>query len=116
MDRKARIREYREACRPAGVYRIRNTTSGRWLLGSSADVPSMLNRHRAQMRLGAHRNRALQHDWNTLGADSFVFETLDLLEPKEDPGYDPAEELAVLEAMWRERLGAGESGSDYGAK
>ena len=88
-----------------GVYRVRNVRDGRSLVGSSVDLPSILNRERAQLRLGAHRNAALQRDWNALGPDAFAFEVLDTLTPPEGkPGYDPADDLRVLEAMWLERL------------
>ena len=50
MDRKTLIREYKESRRPMGVYRVLNTTNGRALVGVSVDLPSMLNRQRAQLR------------------------------------------------------------------
>jgi len=104
VDRKALVREYKESRRPMGVYRIRNLASGRALIGTSTDLPSILNRHRAQLRLNAHPGRALQADWNEFGADAFAFEVLDTLQPPEDMSYDPSEDLRVLEALWRERL------------
>lgn len=106
-DRRALIRAYKEARRPMGVYRVHNTRDDRSLVGRSVDVPSALNRERAQLRLGAHRNAALQRDWNALGADAFAFEILDTIEPpKDQPEYDPADDLRLLEAMWIDRLGA----------
>lgn len=105
MNRKELIRAYKETRRPMGVYRIRNTSDGRSLVGQSRDLPSILNRERAQLRLGVHRNTALQRDWNGLGADAFVFEVLDTITPPEDkPDYDPTMDLRVLEALWLERL------------
>ncbi len=107
MDRRKAIREYKESRRPAGVYRVRNLRSGRMLLGSSVDLPSILNRHRAVLRLGGHLDHELQRDWNELGADAFDFEVLDTLELSDDPAYDPRDDLRVLEQLWREKL-AGE--------
>jgi len=104
MDRKRLIREYKETPRPMGVYRVRNTLNGRALIGTSRDVPSMLNRIRTQLKLGMHPHRQLQADWNTLGPESFAFEVLDTISPKDEPGWDPAEDLRVLETMWLERL------------
>ena len=104
MDRKARLREYKETPRPMGVYRVRNTTNGKSLVGSSINLPAMLNRHRAQLQMGSHRNRALQQDWNELGPDVFEFEVLDLLKPSEEAGYDPSDDLRVLEQLWLEKL------------
>jgi len=104
MDRKALIRKYKETPRPMGVYRVRNTTNGKALVGTSRDLTAVLNRHRAQLRLNAHRNRAMQNDWNEMGPDAFEFETLDTLSPNEKPDYDPTDDLRLLEAMWREKL------------
>jgi hypothetical protein len=88
-----------------GIYRVRNIRDGRSLVGRSVDLPARLNRERAQLRLGAHRNAALQHDWNVLGPDAFAFEVLDTLTTPEDkPDYDPTDDLRVLEALWLERL------------
>jgi hypothetical protein len=104
VDRKARIREYKESFRPMGVFLVRNRESGRVLLGATADLPAMLNRQRFQLESGGHPDKELQRDWNELGADAFDFEVADTLEPPEEPGYDPAEDLKVLERMWAEKL------------
>ncbi len=102
--RKAAIRAYKEGARPMGVYRVRNVSSGRSLIGASKDLPAMLNRQRAQLRGGAHPNRSLLGDWNGLGAAAFAFEVLDTLEPREEAGYDPADDLRALLELWREKL------------
>jgi hypothetical protein len=104
MDRKAKLREYKDRRPTMGVFQVRNTTNGRVLIGASTDVPAMLNRQRAQLRLGAHPNRELQADWRALGADAFAFEVLDTLAPPDTPGYDPRADLEVLESMWLERV------------
>ncbi len=104
MNRKEQIRKYKETPRPMGVFCIRNVAAGRAFVGSSVDVPSMLNRQRFQLEHGSHSNRQLQSDWKTFGADAFRFETLDLLEPSKEPGSDPADDLRTLEAMWRETI------------
>jgi hypothetical protein len=73
-------------------------------VGTSLNLPAILNRHRAQLSMGGHVNAALQSDWNRLGADAFAFEVLDTLEPKDTPGYDPTDDLRVLEGLWLDRL------------
>jgi len=87
-----------------GLFRILNTANGKQLIGSAADVPAMLNRQRAQLRLGAHPNAQLQADWSAFGPDAFVFETLDLLTLPDDVSYDPTGDLDVLQALWLEKL------------
>ena len=104
VDRKARIREYKETPRPAGVFRVVNTASGRALVGSTVDLPGMLNRQRFQLECGSHADSDLQRDWDDLGPDAFTFEVLDELDLGDEPAQDVADELAVLKQMWIERL------------
>jgi hypothetical protein len=104
MDRKALIRQYKETARPMGVFRVRHTTNGKSFVGSSVDLPAMLNRQQAQLRFGSHPNRALQKDWNELGGEAFAFEILDTLKAKDEPGYNPTADLRLLEELWLEKL------------
>jgi hypothetical protein len=90
-DRKALRREY-------------NTANGKVLVLSGHDIPALLNRHRAQLRLGLHRNVELQQDWTTAGEQAFAFEVIDTLVPQDTPSRDPAQDLAVLEQLWLEKL------------
>jgi hypothetical protein len=87
-----------------GVYRVHNTVTGHALVAASRDLPSILNRHRAQLRMGAHPSRALQADWDAHGPASFAFEVLDTLTPPDTPDYDPIPDLVVLEDLWLEKL------------
>jgi hypothetical protein len=104
MDKKALRREYKENARPMGIYQVRNTVNGKVLIGTSVDLPSILNRQRGELRLGGHRNRALQQDWNEHGAEAFEFEILDTLPPSDRPSYDPSGDLKALEELWLEKL------------
>ena len=109
-DRKAKIREYKETHQPMGVYRILNKVNGKSLIGSSVNLPAMLNRCRAQLGFGSHPNRILQQEWREYGPEAFEFEALETLDPSDDPAYDPAADLCVLEELWLEKL------SPYGDK
>ena len=104
MDRKALIRDYKESRRPMGVFRVRNTVTGKCLVGTSVNLPGMLNRQRSQLEMAGHPNRELQKDWNELGPDAFVFEVLDTLAPREQPDYDPSDDLRALEQLWLDKL------------
>ncbi|HEU0184110.1 MAG TPA: GIY-YIG nuclease family protein, partial [Blastocatellia bacterium] len=70
-------------------------------IGSALDLPGVFNRHKFQLKMGNHPNRALQADWNEFGAEGFAFEILDELTPKD--GRDYREELAFLEELWLEK-------------
>ena len=102
--RRELIRAYKETPRAFGVYRVRNTANGRSLVGASRDLRARLNRHQAELSLGIHPNKALLNDWKEFGKDAFEFEMLDTLEPSDKPGYDPKEDLEVLEALWLDKL------------
>lgn len=105
IDRKSLTREYKETPREAGVFRVRNRESGKALVGSSPDLPGMLNRQRFQLELGSHADKELQADWNALGSDSFEFDVLDRLEPRDDAAaVSQKEELEALAVMWSEKL------------
>lgn len=104
MDRKALIRAYKETPRPMGAYRVRNTVSGKTLVGVYRNLDAILNRHRAQLRLGVHPVRQLQEDWNALGEDAFAFEVLEVLKPSDQPDYDPTSDLRLLEEIWLDQL------------
>lgn len=108
MDRKALIRQYKQTPRPAGVFAVINNTTGKRLIGSSPDLPGMLNRQRFQLEMGSHPDSELQGDWNELGPGAFEFVVLDELEPSDDPGSNLSEDLATVHAMWLERLGESE--------
>jgi hypothetical protein len=104
QDRKALRREYKNTPRTAGIGGVRNMANGKVLLLAGRDIPALLNRHRAQLRLGVHRNLELQRDWKALGEQGFVFEVVDTLTPKDAPGYDPSDDLRALEQLWLEKL------------
>lgn len=106
VDRKAATREYRDTPREAGVYSITNRSTGVVFLGSSVDVPSMLNRARFQLEMGSWPAREVQADWESMGPDVFEFAVTDLIDRSDDPARDVTEDVAELEAMWRERLTA----------
>lgn len=97
-------RQYQETARKMGICRIFNKASGKSLVESSCDVEARLNRHLAEVRMGTHLNRALQNDWNKFGAETFVFECVDILEPPDDPDYNPEDDLGELLALWLEKL------------
>lgn len=104
-------REYKERKKPAGVFMIKNIVNGRVLLGSSLNLEGPLNAHKFTLQIGAHRNPALQKDWNEFGPDAFVFEILEVVKVTDDPNFDIKDELTLLEQIWIEKL---EPFSDHG--
>lgn len=102
MNKKDLKREYLETKQPMGIFQIRNLENGKVFIGSSLNLPGIINRHRFALESGGHQSKQLQADWNELGADNFAFEIMEELEPR--PNLDDRKELAFLEDLWLEKL------------
>jgi len=104
MDRSEAKKYYKQQKRPMGVYRIRNTRSGKSYVGYSTDLQARINRQKTELKFGSHRNKGLLDEWKAFGESTFEFEVLDELEHEENSNADPAEELRVLSDLWMRRL------------
>jgi group I intron endonuclease len=109
MDRSEVKKEYKQAKRPMGVYRIRNTQNRKSYVGYSIDLQARINRQKAELKIGNHRNLELLGEWKSYGESSFEFEVLDELELDENSKTDPMEELRILSEMWVRKLEKAES-------
>ena len=116
-DVKELKRQYKEAPREAGVFRITNTANGKIYLGSSLNLHGPLNKHRFVLSIGSHINKALQADWNRFGADAFAFEIVENVKPSDNPAFNVEDELELLEQIWIEKEEPfGERGYNEGKK
>ena len=79
MDKKEIRRQYKETVQPMGIYQLRNTVNGKIFIGSSKNLKAKENSFQFQTKLGAHVSSELQNDYNTIGADKFLFVILDQL-------------------------------------
>ena len=105
-------RAYKERRVPMGVLVIRHRASGRFLLHAALDLQAGLNRLQVELTPSTNPNRALLADWQADGRGGFEIRAVDELAPKDEPGWDPREELEALKALWQERLIA-EGGTPY---
>jgi hypothetical protein len=104
-DRKKNlIRQYKEREVPAGIFQVKNVSTGMVFLGSSLNIDGSLNRHRFQLSAGMHPVQSLQRDWNTYGPEKFLFEVLETVKRTDDPDFNLEEELTLLEQIWIEKL------------
>lgn len=104
MDKSMMKKAYKEAKRAMGVYGIKNARNDKAYIGFGLDLAAKLNRHKAELRFGTHRNKELQNAWNLFGERALGFEVLDVLAPKENPKTDPDEELPTLLEVWSQKL------------
>lgn len=104
MNRKEKIKAYKQSIQPMGIYQIKNKANGKIFLGSSKNLKGILNRVRFQLKNNSYTNKDLQKDFNVFGETNFSFDILDYLEPKEDTQGDYTKELKTLESMWLEKI------------
>ncbi len=103
--KKELINEYKQQKQPMGVFRIRNTVTGKIFVGSTMNLAAMWNRLRLQLDTGSHPIADLQNDWKQLGEQAFKYETVSELEHKEtEATADYQAELKLLEKMCIEEL------------
>lgn len=102
--RKELQREYTQRAKPAGVFQIKNTANGKLLLGSSLNLEGPLNSHKFMLKMGNHRNKDLQKEWNIYGPDKFIFEVLEVVKVTESVNFNLNDELTLLEQIWLETL------------
>ncbi|MFC1863739.1 GIY-YIG nuclease family protein [Thermodesulfobacteriota bacterium] len=72
MDKSALKKAYKQTDRPMGVYRIRSTQNKIVYIGYSTDIQAKINRHKAELKFGSHRNRELRKTWNSLGESDAI--------------------------------------------
>lgn len=103
-DRKKVLKkQYQEMDIEAGIYQIRNTSNNKVFVGSTRNLKT-LNGKAFQLNNNAFLNRRLQEDWIICGAQSFVFEILEVLEKKTEGYFDEKSELKKLEEKWISQL------------
>ena len=64
----------------SGIYKITNTITGDFYIGSSKDVKQRWNEHKCQSRWKRYSNSQLYLDMNKYGLDNFEFQVLEVVE------------------------------------
>ncbi len=97
-------RALKEVLPPMGVYIIRDSEHNTIYLGSNKNMRAIFNRHRMELETHIHTIKELQEAYDKRGYDAITFEVLDMLEPKEEKGYDYTEDIKTLEELWCNKL------------
>ena len=61
-----------------GIYKITNTITNKFYIGSSININRRFTDHKKQLRCNKHKNQHLQNAWNEHGEDNFKFEIIEL--------------------------------------
>ncbi|MBI4853466.1 MAG: GIY-YIG nuclease family protein [Acidobacteria bacterium] len=95
-------KDYQQQEIQMGIYQIRNTINGKIYIGSALNLQGIINSNRFQLKMGSHKSKSLQEDWNKLSENAFVFEVLDEIKPKETTNIK--EELNEQLNLWLDNL------------
>lgn len=93
-------RALKEVLPPMGVYIIRDAEHNTIYLGSNKNMRAIFNRHRMELETHIHTIKELQEAYDKRGYDAITFEVLDMLEPKDEKGYDYSDDIRTLEELW----------------
>lgn len=67
-----------------GIYKIINTVTDNFYIGSAVNLKRRKTRHFSELRNNAHNNKRLQAAWNKYGEEAFVFEVLEVVAEKQN--------------------------------
>lgn len=104
IDKNALKKQYIQNPPPMGVYKITNKANGKIFIGSHLNVNGRINRHKFALENGFEEIKELLEDYKIFGEANIVFEVIDILKPKDEPGTNYPEELITLEELWQEKL------------
>src|SRR5579875_2313450 len=65
----------------SGIYRIVCQPTGKYYVGSAKNLRQRQRDHFSALRSNTHINAKLQHAWNKYGAESFIFDVIELVLP-----------------------------------
>jgi hypothetical protein len=96
-ERKNAIHKFKERKPSRGVFAIRCLATGQFWVGSSPNLEAKKNGSWFSLRIGSHRAKGLQNEWNTYCEDAFEYEVLEKL-------ADDVSPLAVADFLKEKRL------------
>jgi hypothetical protein len=104
-DRKDAIRKFKERKPTCGVYAVRSTATGAVWVGSFANLEAIRTRLWFSLRLGSHRDKALQDEYNAHGERTFQYEILEKFDDDLCP-IEVSDRLKDRRHHWATQLGA----------
>ncbi len=103
-SKKELRRRYKEKNLVPGVFQVKNHANGKVLLGSSLNIAGPLNAHEFMLSINSHRNKELQADYHSFGANAFSFDILGIVKVTDDAEFNLEVELKTLEQLWLDEL------------
>lgn len=89
----------------SGIYKITNTTNGKFYIGSSKDIEERWNCHKQYLRGNYHINPKLQHAWNKYGENKFIFEIMEETNSTQELLFDRENHYITLLKPYEREIG-----------
>lgn len=107
---------YRGRTPVGGIYCIRCQGNQRQWIKSTKDLASQQNKFAFALSIQSCPEPCMRAEWAQYGGQTFTFTVLDPLSRKEDQTEQEfGEDIALLLALWTEKLGQTAESSDKGA-
>ncbi|GCE07348.1 GIY-YIG nuclease family protein [Dictyobacter aurantiacus] len=103
--RKELAQAYKEREIIGGIYIIKNSRTGRYLLDHTANLQGARNHFQFAVSTGSTVHPRLQRDWQALGPQAFTFTVLEELKRQAKQSSESfLDDLKTLTEMWRANL------------
>jgi hypothetical protein len=102
-NKKDLKRIYKEIKIEMGIFQVKNIKNQKIFLKTSMNLKT-INGLQFQLEHGSCINKMLQQEWNEFGKESFVFEVLEVLKPKDGEYFDGKDALKKLKEKWLKDL------------
>ena len=101
------VRQYKERKVPVGIFALRSLSTGETFVGASRNLDGQRNSSLFSLRLGSHRNKAMQGAYNAAGGEAgFEFVILEQLQDEDLGPIGRDTWLKERERHWRAELSA----------
>ena len=95
---------YKEKKKTGGIYAVRNSVTGRALVGDTPDIEGFKNRFAFSLATDSCVQPKLDDDWKLYGGAAFVLEILETRDKKEtQTDREFTDDLKTLKELWLEK-------------
>lgn len=106
LEKKELINKYKQQEIEMGIIKIHNKITGYFFVGICKNLYKPFEGIKFRLGTGNCKPKKMQEDWNTYGEDSFTFEVVEKLKPKEGATEkEKVDELNELMKMWIDSQG-----------
>jgi hypothetical protein len=105
QNRKELLTEYKTRKVTGGIYSIKNTVTGKFLLLNTVNLQGSKNRFDFSQKMGGCENLKLAADWKEYGSGAFILEVLEEIDKGDSQTQEEfKDDIKLLYSMWLEKI------------